>query len=94
MSSSQIVVAGYLTVKPSDRDRYLESCHDVVAAARSTDGCLDFAVSTDIVDPSRVNVYERWTDDQSLRQFRGDGPDDALSDLLSGFAVEEFVVGG
>jgi hypothetical protein len=39
-------------------------------------GCLDFAVSADTIEPDRANVYEAWTDAQSLEAFRGRGADD------------------
>ena len=35
---------------------------------------LDFALSPDALDPHRVNVFERWSFDEELQRFRGDGP--------------------
>ncbi|MFF3221207.1 putative quinol monooxygenase [Nocardia suismassiliense] len=50
-----LIVAGYLNV--TDRDRYLAACREVVELARSTDGCLDFTLGADLVEPDRVNIY-------------------------------------
>ena len=44
--------------------------------ARRAPGCLDFSVSADIIEPDRANVYEAWTDAQSLEAFRASGADD------------------
>ena len=44
--------------------------------ARRAPGCLDFAVSADTIEPDRANVYEAWTDAQSLEAFRGRAADD------------------
>lgn len=88
----QIIVAGHLVVLPDDRDTYLATCVEVVASARSAPGCLDFSVSADIVDPGRINVYERWSDDASLHAFRQGGPDDGQMDLLREISVAEFSV--
>lgn len=69
------IVAGTLYVDPARRDAYLASCVEVVRAARSAPGCVDFAVSADLVEPGRINVYERWESDKQLLDFRGAGPD-------------------
>jgi heme-degrading monooxygenase HmoA len=72
-----LVVAGYLIVDEEDRDRYVADCAAAVAAARQADGCLDFAVSADLIDPRRVNIFERWSSRELPGAFRGSGPDDA-----------------
>lgn len=87
-----IIVAGSLSVEPSGRDAYLEGCREVVAAAREADGCLDYALSGDLLEPGRINVFERWRSAQDLAQFRGSGPpDDQLAELLA-IDVSEFEV--
>ncbi len=68
-----IIIAGALWVAAEQRDRYLVGDAPVVAHARSIPGCLDFALSADAVDPSRINVYERWEDDEVLQRFRAGG---------------------
>jgi quinol monooxygenase YgiN len=56
-----IIVAGSLTVAPDQRADYLAGCEVVVEQAPRAPGCLDFALSSDLLDPARINVYERWT---------------------------------
>ena len=53
-----VIVAGHLIVDPDDREAYLEGCRDVVEQASRTDGCLDFTISPDLVDPTMINAYE------------------------------------
>ena len=67
-------------------------CRAVVEQARRADGCLDFALSPDLLDPRRINVYERWTDDQALARFRGSGPSDDQNDAIQDADVQEFRV--
>ncbi|MGI8778569.1 MAG: putative quinol monooxygenase [Solirubrobacteraceae bacterium] len=69
-----IIVAGHLTVDPDERDSLLAGCADVVEQGRAAEGCLDFALSPDLVDPTRLNVFERWTTVDCLTRFRGSGP--------------------
>lgn len=69
-----IIVSGWLHIVPGERGSYLASCHDVIEAARRSEGCLDFALSADPVDADRINVYERWATDADVDRFRGAGP--------------------
>ncbi len=69
-----VIVAGHLVVPAEHRDEYLSACADVVRAAREAPGCLDFALSADLLQPERVNVYECWRDAASVEAFRGSGP--------------------
>jgi quinol monooxygenase YgiN len=87
-----IVVAGALTVDPDGRDAYLRACTDVVSAAREAHGCLDFALSPDLLEPGRINVFERWESQEDLLRFRGSGPDDGQRAALLDVEVEEWTV--
>lgn len=87
-----IIVAGALTVDPHGRDAYLDGCASVVMAARQAQGCLDFALSPDLLDAGRVNVFERWDSEQDLHRFRGSGPDDGQLAALLNVQVNEWAV--
>jgi quinol monooxygenase YgiN len=87
-----IIVAGALFVEPEGRDAYLEGCVGVVAAARQAPGCLDFALSADLVEPGRVNVFERWETEEDLHRFRGSGPDAGQMAALLDVRVGEYEV--
>ena len=54
-----MIVAGHVVVDPEQRDDYLSGCVEVVRQARRTAGCLDFALSADLIEPGRVNIFER-----------------------------------
>ncbi|MBO0676059.1 antibiotic biosynthesis monooxygenase [Mycolicibacterium sp. S2-37] len=68
-----VIVAGYIIVDPSARSGYLAGCADVVRQARAAEGCLDFAICPDILDPRRINIHERWASQAAVEAFRGDG---------------------
>lgn len=87
-----IIVAGSLTVEASKRASYLADCAPVVETARHTPGCLDFALSADVVDESRINVYERWDSIDSLHRFRGAGPSADQRATLLEIDVAEYTV--
>ena len=47
-----VIVSGHLIVDEDVRDDYLAGCADVVEQARRAPGCLDFAISADLLDPA------------------------------------------
>lgn len=69
-----VIVAGWLRVKPEDRGPYLETCRQVIVAARSAEGCIDFRLSADALDARRINVFEQWGSAEDVEAFRGSGP--------------------
>jgi quinol monooxygenase YgiN len=72
-SVSMVIVAGHITVEPQQRDSYLVGRVSVVERARGAAGCLDFAITADLVDPGGVNVFERRESQAAVEAFRG-GP--------------------
>jgi quinol monooxygenase YgiN len=91
-STTTVIVAGALIVAPEERGRYLDGCRDAVAAARAAEGCLDYALSADLLDAGRINVYERWRSRRDLHRFRGSGPSDDQLVALIHIRVAEFDV--
>jgi quinol monooxygenase YgiN len=87
-----IIVAGALTVDPEGREAYLQGCAKVVMAARQAQGCHDFALSPDLLDAARINVFERWDSEGALQRFRGSGPDDGQRTALLKIQVNEWAV--
>ncbi len=85
-----IIVAGYLSMNPTDRMSYLDGCAEIVDRARITDGCLDFALSADPIDPARINVYERWASEEQLHAFRESGPDSDQQSTILHADVREY----
>ena len=71
-----VIVSGWIRVDESERDRYLAGCREVIVAARNSEGCIDFHLSADPIEPDRINVYEQWASVESVEAFRGSGPSD------------------
>jgi quinol monooxygenase YgiN len=84
-----VIVAGHLVVAPENRERYLAGCVDVVEQARRAPGCLDYALSPDLVDPGRINIFERWESQAAVESFRGSGSsDEQNASILAGTVAE------
>ena len=89
-----VIVAGHIVVDPQERDEYLSGCVEVVRQARRTAGCLDFALSADLIDPGRVNIFERWESQAAVEAFRGEGPSDEQGAAIRAASVAEYDVEG
>jgi quinol monooxygenase YgiN len=89
-----VIVAGYLIVEPLQRDSYLVACKAVVQRARQTPGCLDFAISADLLNSSRIDIFERWESQAAVDAFRGSGPSDEQQGSIISASVSEYDVGG
>jgi quinol monooxygenase YgiN len=87
-----VIVAGHIIVEPQQRESYLAGCVSVVAQARGTAGCLDFAISADLIAPGRVNIFERWESHAAVDAFRGSGPSDEQGAAMRSASVAEYDV--
>ena len=90
-----LIVSGHLVLDPEDRDAHVIASAGAVRLARQAPGCLDYAVSADPVDPTRVNVFERGDRPGDLDEFRASGdPDDDPVDFsrIRRFEIEQYTV--
>ena len=65
-----IITAGYTRTDDDKRDDAVKAFRSMVERARAHDGCLDFSISADAVDPERVNLFECWRDQSALNAWR------------------------
>jgi Antibiotic biosynthesis monooxygenase len=67
----------------------LADCVSVVERARRAAGCLDCAVTADLIDPGRVNIFECWESQAALDAYRGSGPSDGLAAVMLSASVAD-----
>ena len=84
-----IIVAGALHVDPTERDRYLADCADLIRQARDTEGCLDFYLTADPIEPGRINVFEQWESVAAVEAFRGSGLSGPQQEAIRDAAVSQ-----
>ena len=87
-----VIVAGHISVEPEHRESYLAGCVSVVEQARRAAGCLDFAITADLIDLGRVNIFERWESRVAVEAFRGRGPSDEQGAAMLSASVSEYDV--
>lgn len=89
-----VIVAGHITVEPEQRESYLAGCVGVVEQARGAAGCLDFSIAADLVDPGRINIFERWESQAAVESFRSGGPSDEQGAAMLSASVAEYDIVG
>ena len=57
-----LIVAGHFDVDPAQRDEFLSARVDAMRTTRTEGGCIEYVMSADPVDPTRVMLFERWAD--------------------------------
>jgi quinol monooxygenase YgiN len=61
-----IIVAGTIDVDPAERAEFLEGREQAILAARAEEGCIEYALSADCVEPGRVRIFEKWESKTAL----------------------------
>jgi quinol monooxygenase YgiN len=61
-----LLVTGTFTVDPADRDAFLAAAIEGMTRSRAEDGCEEYVMAADPLDPSRVVLSERWRDRPAL----------------------------
>ncbi len=91
---AMVIVAGHNTVEPQQRESYLAGCVRIVEQARQAAGCLDVAITADLIDPGRVNIFERWESQAAVETFRRSGPDEEERPPMLTVSVAEYDIAG
>ena len=87
-----LIIAGHLTLDATHRSDFLAANASVVSQARLAAGCLDFVQTADPLDPTRVNIVERWDTADHLLAFRGAGQPAADSPPIQTAEVKRYLI--
>lgn len=63
---AKILISAQIDLDPAGRDEALRSAQPWIDGALSQDGCLHYDWSADLANPSRVNVFEEWENEDAL----------------------------
>ena len=70
---ANMIVQGVFTVDPADTDKFLEASIPGMVASRAEEGCLEYVMAADPVEPGRIVLSERWESAETLGAH-GKGP--------------------
>jgi quinol monooxygenase YgiN len=68
MRMAIVIVQGVFTVDPDERDRFVEASIEGMSTSRQEEGCLEYVMAADPLDPERVVLSERWESMDHLDQ--------------------------
>lgn len=57
-----LIVAGHFVVAAEDQAAFVAGRVEAMKHTRKENGCLEYVMSADPVDPTRVMLFERWAD--------------------------------
>jgi quinol monooxygenase YgiN len=60
MGMTNVIVQGAFLVDPNERDRFVETSIEAMRSSRKEQGCLEYVIAADPLDPERVVLSERW----------------------------------
>lgn len=61
-----VIVGGTFEVEPHQREEFLAGRHESMRTSRAEAGCLEYVMSADPIDPTRVVLFERWESQDAL----------------------------
>lgn len=62
-----IIVAGYVFIKPEQREKAAQVALKMTAATKPEAGCIAYDFYSDLADGNRFHVYEEWESDEALQ---------------------------
>ena len=61
-----VIVGGWFTVDPGERDAFVAGQADAIRRSRAEQGCIEYVIAADPVDPGRAVLFERWESQADL----------------------------
>ena len=59
---------GVFSVDPNERDRFVEASVEGMRSSRQEEGCLEYVIAADPLDPERAVLSERWESMEHLQE--------------------------
>ena len=87
-----VIVAGHVPSSPPSARPTSRAAGASSGRPGRPPGCLDFAISADLIDPRRVDIFERWESQEAVDAFRGSGPSDEQGAAMLAASVAEYDV--
>ena len=61
-----VIVGGWFEVEPGERDAFVAERADVMRRSRAEQGCIEYVIAADPLDPGRAVLFERWASQADL----------------------------
>jgi quinol monooxygenase YgiN len=64
------IIAGVFEVDPADRETWLAARAEPMRRSRAEPGCIVYVFAADPIEPSLVQLFERWESEEALEAHR------------------------
>ena len=61
-----IVVAGTISINPSDMEAYRAAAAPMIEATLAEEGCQTYNFAQSVVDPTEIRIFEIWESNEAL----------------------------
>ncbi|HWD54835.1 MAG TPA: antibiotic biosynthesis monooxygenase [Acidimicrobiales bacterium] len=85
---ANVIVQGVFSLDPNERDQFVEASVGAMRSSREEDGCLEYVMAADPLDPERVILSERWESMDQLNEHLAGQKDRARGDRPAPRSVE------
>lgn len=62
-----LIIAGTFQIDPAKREDTFAAAREMMAETLKEKGCHAYSFTSDLSDPSRMHLFERWESDDALR---------------------------
>jgi quinol monooxygenase YgiN len=66
-----LIVAGEVRIEAGAAEQVLDALRAMESATRAEPGCLAYAFSIDVDDPTMLRIFERWESQDALKAHFG-----------------------
>ena len=66
-----VIVGGAFQVDPGERDAFVAERAEVMRRSRAEQGCIEYVMAADPLEPGRVVLFERWASQADLDAHLG-----------------------
>ena len=89
---AELVISVSLRIDPAKREEATAAAIEVMRATRAEPGCVAYTFSTDLEDPSRIHVFERWASQGALESHFRSPHMAVFQKKMGGFGVKDMKV--
>lgn len=82
-----ILISAQIEVPAEKREKALKDAKPLIAAALAERGCIHYDWSLDPNSPTRINVYEEWSDEAALAEHFEGAPYKQMRDHLGSAGI-------
>ena len=83
----KIIISGTVDIDPEQMDAAMVAAKPLIIGALTQDGCLAYDWCPDPITSGRIRVFERWTDEEALKNHFNNHWYTDMRESMGGFGI-------